>query len=96
MAEEEYMIPKNRRYIERWAGFILMNRRRGKDYEVLNDFLKLKSEMFGDRKNISNGDYDVLFDEVEKRVKERLNTFESFVQSTLESKVDFVNEEHSG
>ena len=71
-----------------------MNRRRGKDYEVLNDFLKLKSEMFGDGK-IDDMGYDLIFDEVEKRVKERVRTFESR-NYHLESKVDFAHEEHSG
>ncbi len=43
--EEENLIPENEKYIKRWGKLILENRKRGRDCEVLYEFLNVRDSI---------------------------------------------------
>lgn len=64
MEEKEYLIPENRIYIEKWKELVLLNRKQGRDFEVLCDFIELCS--------IYKSDYESIFSKLEERVNNRV------------------------
>ncbi len=74
MDEEENLIPENEKYIKKFQELIELNRKKGRDHEVLCDYLGLHDRIFSERERYRNETeiYDRIFDELERRVRERI------------------------
>ncbi len=74
--EQENLIPENRRYNEKWKELVLLNRRVGRDYQVLCDYLCVRDEMLEEYKAKIESEkfnlYDKIFEELEERTKARV------------------------
>jgi len=89
--ERKNLIPENEKYIKKFQELIGLNRKKGRDHEVLSDYLNARDFILRNHENEINdigiynylkknsGNYELrdrIFEELEKKVRERVRLFE--------------------